>query len=184
MSTLILCFITQIFHLFLLYFALYHNSRLRNTRVLLQRLFKLVFLVPGVQAGDDEDAYQGHGHAADGGNCHGLGYLGAGFPKDGGQADEGGGGGHDAGTYSSRACHEDAVTDVLDAFHFPFAEQVINIGGYKNGIVVNDAEDGDEAYPDGDAEVVAKQVLEPDATRNGRRGTGKKRRSSYFISGI
>ena len=47
------------------------------------------------------------------------------------------------------------------------------MGGDEDGIVVHDAEDGDESYPDGDAEVAAKQVLEPDAARNGRRNPGK-----------
>ena len=102
----------------------------------------------------------------------------------GDEADEGGGGGHHAGAYSSRAGHDDGVTDVLDAFHFSLAKQVVDVGGDEDGIVVHDAEDGDEAYPDGDAEVAAKQVLEPDSARNGRRNPGKERRNSYFISGI
>ncbi len=85
-----------------------------------------------------------------------------------GQADEGGGGGHHAGAYPPGACHEDSVADVLDTFHFSFAEQVVDVRGEEDGIVVHDAEDGDEAYPDGDAEVVTEQALEPDAARNGR----------------
>ena len=107
--------------------------------------------MPGVQAGDDEDAHQCHSHAANGG----------------------GGGGHHAGTYPACACHEDSVTDVLDAFHLSLAKEVVDIGGNEDGIVVHDAEDGDKAYPDGDAEVVTKQVLEPYAPRNGRWNPGK-----------
>ncbi len=32
----------------------------------------------------------------------------------------------------------------LDAFHFSFAEQVVDVGGDEDGIVVHDAKDGDE----------------------------------------
>ncbi len=129
--------------------------------------------MPCVQAGDNEDADQGHRHAADGGDVHGFGDLGAGFPQDGGQADEGGGGGHHAGTNSAGSCHEDGVTDVLDTFHFSLAEQVVDVGGDEDGIVVHDAEDGDEAYPDGDAEVVVEQVRKPDAACDYRWNPGK-----------
>ena len=114
--------------------------------------------MPGVQAGDDKDADERHGHASDRGNCHGFGYLGtsAGFPEEGDEADKCGGGRHHAWSYPFRACHQDCVTDVLDAFHLSFAKQIVNIGGNKDRIVIHNTKDRDKAYPDGNTEVITK----------------------------
>lgn len=133
-----------------------------SLRLCFQGAFNAGFFDHRIKDRNDEDGDDCDGHAAEGGDGHRDHDIGtfAGRGQDGQEGEDGGGDGHEGGADASFAGGDDGFADVRYSRGFDAVEDLFDVGGDDDAIVGGDAEQGEEADPDGDGEVVGLDLEE------------------------